>query len=208
MNFSSNNADLLFDPELIALSIQATTNVYLYDATPGTVNDSDWYYDEVKDTHFSVDRGFFEAPFSLTITSATPGAVIYYSFNADEPGPGKGFIYTNAITITNTTVLRTRAFKTGWKSTDVDTATYIFLADVIRQVPNWPNDRIPPQYFPATWGPNAVDYGMDPEVVTNYTLAQWKEALTQVPTMSIVTEMRNLFDATTGIYANAAQHGE
>ena len=47
------------------------------------------------------------------ITSATPGAAIYYSFNGNEPGPGKGLLYTGPITITNTTVVRARAFKDG-----------------------------------------------------------------------------------------------
>jgi hypothetical protein len=82
----------------------------------------------------------------------------------------------------------------------------LFLADVIYQGTNWPAS--PPQYFPASWGANRVNYGMDPQIVTQFTTAQWKEALTQIPTMSVVTEMKNLFDATTGIYANAAGHGE
>src|SRR6185295_6990013 len=142
------------------------------------------------------------------ITNVTPGSQIYFSFNADEPGPLKGTLYTGPLTITNTTVVRTRAFRDNWKPTDVDTATYLFLADVPYQVPNWPVDRVPPRYFPASWGANTVDYGMDPNVVSLYNAAQWYEALTQIPTMSIVTEMPNLFDATTGIYANASQHGE
>jgi len=208
MNFSAANSDLLFESELIGSRLQTTPDVFLVDATPGTLNTTDFYYDEVRDTHFSVDRGFFEAPFSLSITSGTPDALIYVSFNGDEPGPGKGFLYTNAFTITNTSVVRVRAFKTGWKPTDVDTHTYLFLGDVIYQAANWEQTRIPPTNFPASWGANAVDYGMDPQVVTNYTLAQWKEALTQIPTMSIVTEMKNLFDPTTGIYANASGHGE
>jgi len=208
LNASAENADALFQPELIASRVLVTSNVFFVDATPAGPNLTGWYYDEVRDTRFSVDRGFFETPFSLSITSDTPDALIYYSFNADEPGPGKGFLYTGPLTITNTTVLRTRAFKENWKATDVDTATYLFLADVIHQVPNWPQDRIPPTHFPTNWGVNAVDYGMDPQVVTNYTLEQWKEALTQIPSMSIVTEMRHLFDPTTGIYANATGHGE
>src|ERR1043166_7923836 len=101
LNYGATNGDALFQPQLIATRVQKTTNVFLYEATPGAVNDSEWYYDEVKDTHFSVDRGFFEAPFSLSITSGTPDALVYVSFNADEPGPGKGFLYTNAFTITN-----------------------------------------------------------------------------------------------------------
>lgn len=209
MNFSANNSDLLFDPELIGARVQTTSNVFLVNATPGALNTTDSYVDEVKDTHFSVDRGFFTNAFSLSITSGTPDALIYVSFNADEPGPGKGFLYTNPFTIDKTTVVRTRAFKAGWKATDVDTATYLFLGDVIYQATNWTSTASPPpQYFPATWGANAVNYGMDPEVISKYTLAEWYEALTQIPSISIVTEMRNLFDATTGIYANAGQQGE
>jgi len=210
LNASSASPDVLFQPELVASRSLVTPNVFFTDATPGGPNLTGWYYDEVRDTRFSVDRGFFEAPFSLSITSDTPDALIYYSFNGDEPGPGKGFLYTGPLTITNTTVLRTRAFKENWKATDVDTATYLFLADVIHQAADWGTgtNRVPPPNFPATWGINAVDYGMDPQVVTNYTLAEWKEALTQIPSMSIVTEMRHLFDPTTGIYANATGHGE
>ncbi|HEY2952395.1 MAG TPA: lamin tail domain-containing protein, partial [Verrucomicrobiae bacterium] len=127
LNAASANGDALFQAELIASGPLITTNVFFDDPTPGTFNTTGWYYDEVGDTHFSVDRGFFDAPFSLSITSATPDAVIYYSFNGDEPGPGKGILYSNAFTITNTTVVRTRAFKTDWKPTDVDSATYLFL---------------------------------------------------------------------------------
>jgi hypothetical protein len=208
LNFSASNGDVLFQPELIATRVERTTNVYLYEATPGARNDTDYYYDEVKDTHFSVDRGFFTNAFSLSITSGTPEALIYVSFNSDEPGPGKGFLYTNAFTITNTTIVRARAYKPGWKPTQVDTHTYLFLSDVIYQAPNWQQNNVPPPYFPATWGANSVDYGMDPNIVSRYSLAQWYEAFTQIPTMSIVTEMTNLFDATTGIYANAGGHGE
>jgi hypothetical protein len=207
LNFSTSDPDFLLQPELIARYTKVTTNVFLYSATPGTNNHTDWYYDEVDDTSFSVDRGFFEAPFSLSITSGTPDAIIYYSFNSDEPAPGKGILYTGPITITNTAVVRARAFKTNWRPTDVDTHTYIFIADVIRQAANWPETRVPPPYFPATWGANTVDYGMDPEIINRHTLEEWKEAFTQIPTMSVVTEMPNLFDAATGIYANALQHG-
>jgi hypothetical protein len=208
LNVAATNADVLFQAELSGSKTVVTPNIYFTDATPGAANTTGFYIAEVADTRLSVDRGFFEAPFSLSITSATPDAVIYYSINGAEPGPGKGTLYTGPITITNTTVLRTRAFKDGWKPTDIDTATYLFLADVIYQAPNWPATRTPPPNFPTNWGRNTVDYGMDPNVVNNYTAAQWKEALTQIPSLSIVTEMANLFDPTTGIYANADGHGE
>ncbi len=207
LNHSVANGDALFQPQLIATRVQQVTNVFLDQVTMGAFNDVIWYLDYVKDTHFSIDRGYFTNAFSLSITSGTPDALVYVSFNGDEPGPGKGFLYTNAFTITNTTVVRTRAFKTNWKPSDVDSASYLFVADIIQQAKTWPAGG-PPQYFPATWGANAVDYGMDPQVVTNYTLAQWYEAFYQIGTMSIVTEMTNLFDAATGIYANAVGQGD
>jgi hypothetical protein len=208
LNASAAGGDALFAAELVGVRVQVTTNVFFDDATPGTANTTPWYLAEVADTRFSVDRGFFTNAFQLEITTATPGAQVYYSFNGDEPGPGKGTLYTGPLTLTNTTVVRARAFRENWKATDVDTATYLFLADVPYQAPNWQADRVPPRYFPATWGANAVDYGMDPNVVTQYTAAQWHEAFTQIPTISLVTEMANLFDPTIGIYANASGHGE
>ncbi len=208
LNAAANNADALWQGDLIATRLVQTPNVYFDTPTPGAANTTDWYIDEVKDTKFSVDRGFFDAPFTLAIVTETPGAAIYYTLNGDEPAPGKGLLYAGPLTITNTSVVRARAFKDSWKPTDVDSASYLFIADVIRQVPNWEQDHIPPQYFPTNWGANSVDYGMDPQIVNAYTAEQWKEALTQIPTMSIVTEMRHLFDPTTGIYANASGHGE
>lgn len=208
LNVSANDANFLLQPELLANSFILASNVFLTEPTPGGPNDTEFYFDEVADTQFSVERGFFDAPFTLDITSATPGAAIYYSFDSSEPGPGKGTLYTGPITITNTTVVRARAFRTNWKPTDVDTQTYLFLGDVIHQSPNWPVNGIPPQYFPASWGINRVDYGMDPNVINQHTLAEWREAFTQIPTMSVVTEMANLFDAATGIYANAFGQGE
>jgi len=207
LNSSATDGDFLLQADLTSTRLEVTPNVFLANPTPGARNETDWYFDEVADTQFSVNRGFFDAPFSLAISSATPDVLIYYSVNGDEPGPGKGFLYTGPILITNTTVLRARAFRENWKPTDIDTHTYIFVADVIQQAKQWPTPRVPPPNFPLSWGANSVDYGMDPQIVTNYSLAEWKEILSQVPTMSIVTEMGNLFDAATGIYANASGHG-
>ncbi|MGC8886070.1 MAG: lamin tail domain-containing protein [Verrucomicrobiia bacterium] len=209
LNSSSNDSTLLLQPELLASRVLTTNYAWFVEATPGLINDSEYYFGEVADTKFSVDRGFFENPFTLEITTATPGAKIYYSFDCSEPGPDTGILYTGPILITNTTVVRARAFRPGYKPTNIDTHTYIFLADVIYQAAGWDatTNNVPPPYFPVSWGRNRVDYGMDPVVVAKYPLAKWKEALTQIPTMSIVTDMKNLFDPTIGIYANADGHG-
>lgn len=209
LNSSATDSTLLLQPELLASRIFTTNRAWFVEATPGLINDSDYYFGEVADTKFSVDRGFFEQSFTLQITTATADAKIYYTFDCSEPDPNNSILYTGPILITNTTVVRARAFKPGYKPTKIDTHTYIFLADVIYQATGWDatTNNVPPPYFPASWGRNRVDYGMDPVVVSKYPLSLWKEALTQIPTVSIVTEMKNLFDPNIGIYANADGHG-
>lgn len=155
--------------------------------------------DSVQPVQFSVERAFCDAPFFLELSTQTPGARIYYSVDGGEPG----LLYVEPIAISGTSVIRARAFKDGQPRSRITTRTYLFLDDVIRQAP----DGEAPAHFPASWGRNAVDYGMDPNVVSRYTLAEWREALTQVPSISIVTEMKHLFDPDTGIYANAHGHG-
>ncbi|MBM3839059.1 MAG: hypothetical protein FJ398_14045 [Verrucomicrobia bacterium] len=153
---------------------------------------------------FSVARGFYESPFSLSISSRTPGAVVYYCSDFSEPAPGQSPPATRPVQIGGTTVIRARAFKEGLAPSDIVTHTYLFLGDVIHQAP----DGKPPTHFPSSWGANEVDYGMDPKVISRYTAAEWREALTQIPSISAVTEVKNLFDPATGIYANAAQRGQ
>ncbi|MHC4498816.1 MAG: lamin tail domain-containing protein, partial [Planctomycetota bacterium] len=132
--------------------------------TPGARNVGA-YDGAVSDTKFSHDRGFYESPFNLSITSATAGAEIHYTLDGSEPNefifPGNGtYLYTSSINISQTTCLRAVAFKPGWLQTDVDTQTYIFLSDVVSQP------------------------DMDPGVVAMYS-SVIEDAFKSVPTLSI-----------------------
>jgi len=60
------------------------------------------------------------AAFDVTLTSATSGASIYYSTDGGEPTTP----YTGAITITQTTVLKTRATKAGQPESNVSSFLY------------------------------------------------------------------------------------
>jgi hypothetical protein len=102
----------------------------------------------VSDTKFSQDRGFFDAPFSLSITCATPGVTIRYTVDGTAPTASTGLIYANPLVVTGTTVIRAAAFKTGLLPSDVDAQTYLFLNDVIRQSTN----GVALPGWPATWG--------------------------------------------------------
>ncbi|HWI59416.1 MAG TPA: chitobiase/beta-hexosaminidase C-terminal domain-containing protein, partial [Bacillota bacterium] len=149
-------------------------------------------------------RGFYDTPFSLAITTATANATIRFTTNGSTPSPTNGTIYTGPLTISGTTVIRAAAFKAGYLPSNVDTESYIFVNDVIRQSPNGQA----PAGWPASWGANVVDYGMDPDVVNAPAYSgTLSNGLKSLPAYCIVTDLENLFDPTTGIYANAGQDG-
>lgn len=88
-------------------------------------------------------------------------------------------------------------------------------AEVLRTpISSWTNvlvqspDGRPPDGWPETWGVNTVDYGMDPEVVNDPVYRTTiKDDLKTLPSFSIVMDLADLFDPTTGIYANAMRDG-
>ena len=118
----------------------------------------------VADTRLSVNRGFFEEPFTLEITTATEDATIYYSTDGSGPGPGSAFNpgkkYTSPIVIDETTILRTRAYKDGLEPTNIDTHTYLFIDSVLKQADEQPG-------LPTRWNGQPADYGMDPDIVNS-----------------------------------------
>jgi Lamin Tail Domain/Chitobiase/beta-hexosaminidase C-terminal domain/CotH kinase protein/Fn3 associated len=201
LNVGLSSSDFLIGPQLV-LTRGTFSNGFMTTPTPGAPNSSG-VQGFVSDTHFSVDRGFFTAPFDVVITCDTPGAVIRYTRNGDAPTATTGFVYSGPINITGTTNLRAAAFKDGFQPSNIDTHSYFFLDDVITQSAN----GAPPSGWPV--GPvngQKFDYGMDPNVV-NSRIPTIKSALQSIPTMSIVTDLSNLVDPATGIYVHAGDHG-
>lgn len=223
MNCSSDptdlSSDLIFMPELW-LQRAAEMGVYHRDelryfspSTPLAVNEAG-FAGYVADTKFSVDRGFFEAPFEMAITTETPGATIYYSTDGSAVTETTSNAYTGPITVSTTTTLRAAAFKPDWLPTDIDTQTYLFPSAVIQQpaLPagfpdHWGNDPSRPiAGSNDTWVP--ADYALDPRVTTdpNYS-GRLVEALKSIPSVSLVMETENWFDSTVGIYSNKLDEG-
>ncbi len=179
---------------------------YFATPTPGAGNGASAITGVVGDTKFSHDRGFYTNGFSLVITCATPGVTIRYTLNGTAPSTTSGTIYSGPILITNTTVVRAFAYSAaaGLLPSDVDCHTYLFLDDVIRQSPT---GQAPPGW-PSSWGANTVNYGMDPEIVTNAAYKDTiKDDLKAIPTFSIVMNLDDLFNPSTGIYANPGGDG-
>ena len=203
LNQNAADFDFLMLPEMVEYKASALTNMYFANPTPGALNNSG-FIAFVADTKFSVGRGFYDSPFSLSITSATANATIIYTTNGSVPSLTNGTIYATPLTISRTSVIRAAAFKDGFQPSDVDTHSYIFVSDVVRQSPN---GETPPGW-PASWGANVVDYGMDPDVVNNAAYsAELTNDLKSIPSYCITTDFKNLFDPTTGIYANPGNDG-
>jgi hypothetical protein len=178
--------------------------VFFQTATPGAQNPSSSYPGVVKDTHFTIDRGFYDTPFATEVTTATPGATIRYTLDGTKPTTTNGTVYSGPIAITGTTTLRAIAYLAGWLPTNVDTHTYIFVDQVAQQPANPPG-------WPTTWGSHDgiavinADSQMDPRVVNNtngtgvYTM---REALLDIPTVSLALLPSDFISDATGIYAN------
>jgi hypothetical protein len=203
LNQSAADFDFLVLPELVEYKAGALTNMYFATPTPGALNNSG-FIAFVGDTKFTPNRGFYDSPFSLSITSATANATIIYTTNGSLPSLTNGAIYSTPLPISSTTVIRAAAFKDGFEPSDVDTESFIFVSDVVHQSPN---GETPPGW-PASWGANVVDYGMDPDVVNNPAYSsELTNDLKSIPSYCITTDLKNLFDPTTGIYANPGNDG-
>lgn len=188
--------------EDISYGLLNGTNVYFGTSTPGGPNSTNSVA-FVADTKFSHDRGFYLSNFSLTITSQTTNAVIRYTTNGTVPSFTNGLVYSGPIPISKTTVIRAAAFKTGFEPSNADTQTYFFLNDVIQQS----LDGSAPPGWPVSWGTNVVNYGMDPDILNNPAYSTIKADLRAIPSVSLVMKLEDLFDPSTGIYANAGQKG-
>jgi hypothetical protein len=193
LNESATDDDFLLSAELTAASVEEGVRQYFTTATPGAAN-IPGTIGFVADTKFSVDRGFFTAPFTVEITSETAGAEIRYTTDGSEPTATTGTVYSGPITINRTTALRAAAFKPGLTSTNVDTHTYFFLDQVLTQT----GTGLPPY---APWGcdgclgTNAADWDVDPDIVTHAVASNrlTTDDLKSVPTISLVTNWNDMF---------------
>ena len=201
LNDAVDSEDFLMAPTLV--SVEVVRDRFLSPPSPGAAN-GPGAVDFVADTKFSLDRGFYSAPFDVAIASATEGAAIYYTTDGSDPGaanPNATF-YTEPIRIDTTTTLRAAAFKEDFHPTNADTQTYLFPADVAAQ-------PAAPPGLPATWSGNfPADYEVDAEVIDSalpgYSFA---EALVAVPSVSVTTDPDNLFREAQGIYFHSLNRG-
>jgi hypothetical protein len=151
-------------------------------------------------------RGRYTTPFNLAIVTDTPDVLIRFTTDGSTPTRTKGTLYTGPIPIAGTKAIRALAYKPGWKATEVDTQTYLFIDDVVTQsnatatALGWPTAPINGQVF--RWGMNlsAVTAG-------GGTLQTLKSALAAAPSVCMTTDVENFTDPATGIYVNPGRRG-
>ena len=190
--------------------------VYFEKATPGAQNGDLTATGIAAVPTFGVERGTYEKPIKLQLTSSLEGARIRYTLDGREPGPERGLDYSGPLTITNTTVVRAVALKTGYLRSRVITHSYLFLDQVLHQSNT-------PRGFPKTWGrsqgfQNGVvpaDYEMDTDplrvkpndpssAVDPEKLLRFRQGLRELPIVSLSLDTQEMFGAR-GLYVTGQE---
>jgi hypothetical protein len=216
LNVASGDNDFLLVPELVATTINQTASLrYFRTPTPGSANNAaSAVLGFVADTRYVGDplsfheRGLYDAPFDVTLTTDTPGATLVYTTNGSAPSLTNGTQVAPAdaatspattLSIATTTTLRVAAFKTGYAPADIDTQTYLFTSQVLNQSGAG---------LPTAWGAApGVDYGMDPEVYNNPAYQnEILDDLLALPTVSLTMDVADLWGPN-GIYSNTMSQG-
>lgn len=182
---------------------------YFQTPTPGQANGTSSITGVVPKPNLSHNRGWYEAPFSLSITNSLPGATIRYTTDGTVPTETLGLVYNGPISVTSNLVLRAVAYRPNHLPSEVITHTFLYSEHVLRQ----PNN---PAGFPDTWGthsafPNSIvpaDYEMDPEIVNDPVYApRLKDALMALPVIAITIKKDDMFGAANGIYSHPLSRG-
>jgi len=195
-NVTLGSSDLYFD-----VSLQAQPELPALD-TDG------------KSVIFSQNAGFYSTPFDLTLTSPDNSFGIVYTIDGSNPvtsGTSKkvGSSVVIPINPDNTSgrgktpayLVRASLSKAGFTPSNPVSNTFLFLEKVkMQQSPGggWPTTNVNGQ---------RIDYDMASDVISSYD-SQIVPALEQIPSISISTDLKNLFDPATGIYVNASEKGD
>jgi hypothetical protein len=214
--------------DAVSVNLVEGTNLIAVQGFNVSLSSSDFYFDmaiwaeedlpEITGDlgiNFSVQSGFFSSPFNVVITLNDPTAQIVYTLDGSNPqysgssftvdSPANVLIDPSSNTgrpVTPAVVLRASAGRTGYKSSRPSTRTYIFIEQVKSQ--SWPGGEWPDENVNG----QLIDLEMDSRIVTSPEYSGILEnSLLDIPVLSVVTDLKNLFSPVSGIYVNAEGHG-
>ena len=118
---------------------------YFAEGTPGTANIASRYRGRAEVAEYSVRGGLFRSGQAFTVElSAAPGSRIYYTLDCSDPDQSST-LYTGPISISSTTILRTRVYRDGYMESYMDAQSYLYdvnnegSARVVSLVSDWDN---------------------------------------------------------------------
>ncbi len=114
------------DANLHEFTVQGV-NLLAFDWTAG---DSTAITSKVNDLSLSLDSGLYKNPQILTITTTTPDVNIYYTTDGSNPD-STARLYTTALEIDTSVLIKAIAVKEGWQHSDIATRLYTFEADTV-----------------------------------------------------------------------------
>ena len=171
---------------------------------------------------FSVKHGFYKDSLDITVSSATPNSTIQYTLDCSDPRSSPTALQKTspaAIHIdpqgteghrdkSPCVIVRACTVAPDFSVSDAMTQTYVFVDQAGSLSPE---GVVPGTKWPPTSGLNgqSIDYGMAPVVLND---PRYKDlisaSLLAIPTISVATDLKNLFAVDSGIYVNAMQDGK
>ncbi len=166
---------------------------------------------------FSHKGGFYAVPFTISISSPGPEYTVTYTLDGSNPETSPTRIQAgNSVDVLIdplssvgrpiTPAVIVRAALTGGvdlRPSFPEGRTYIFTSEVIQQsAPGdiWPSTNVNGQI---------IDLPMDSKVANDPRYSDKLDySLKAIPSVSIITDIKSLFDPALGIYVNAEGHGE
>ncbi len=149
--------------------------------------------------------GVLAAPLALALATRTPGARIVYTTDGSAPTEANGRPYRHALRIEQTTVVRAAAFGDGLAPSEILTRSFVFPEQITGQSGAG---------LPRTWGhdtkgqPAVAAYALDRSVTEDPVYAvDFVAGLRALPSLSIVTDPKSLFDPLHGIYSHPTETG-
>ena len=154
--------------------------------------DTEVITDDLK-VYFSAKRGFYNNSFQLNLISKDPKAVIKYTTDSEWPSTSNGTIYTQAINISGSTVVKAITYN-SLDTSKVYTHSYIFLEDVVNQ--------------PEGLSIYPPETEMDPDITTDPLYKEEiYEGLSDIMSLSLTLPEEDFISDSTGIYTNPHDRG-
>jgi AraC-like DNA-binding protein len=113
------------------ISVSQTTTIeaiaYESGLTDSTVSSGTYTLQNVTPT-ISVAAGTYYSAQTVTLSTPTTGATIYYTLDGTTPGAVSGLVYTAPLTISASSTLQAIAIQSGWSDSGIASAAYVIAA--------------------------------------------------------------------------------